>query len=92
MIKNNDKLKEQVKEKLDRKAEEFIDDLNISSETEDFTIDTIEDIMTRFNKEANQIVIDAVNEAIASFDEKKIIAKKKKKLKDYKLSEKEQKT
>ena len=38
--------------------------------------------MTRFNSESKQIVIDTVNEAIATFDEKKIINKKNKKLKD----------
>ena len=80
MIKNNDELKRKLKEKLDKKAEEFIDGLNITND-EDFTIDTIEYIMTRFNEETNQIVIDSVNEAIASFDEKKIIDKKNKKLK-----------
>ena len=73
-------MKNQVKLKLDRKAEELIDSMDCSDE--EFTIDTIEDIMTRFNAESKQIVIDTINEAIASFDEKKIITKKNKKLKD----------
>ena len=89
MIRNGEELKKRVKEKLDKRADEFIDNLTITSETEEFTIDTIEDIMTRFNKEANQIIIDSVNEAIASFDEKNIIAKKNKKLRDCVINENE---
>ena len=80
MLKNKEKLKIKVKEKLDLKAEELIDSMDCPDE--EFTIDTIEDIMTRFNLETNQIVIDAVNEAIALFDEKKIITKKNKKFQD----------
>ena len=78
MLKNKEELKQSLKKKLDKKADEFIDNLDI----EEFTIDTIEGIMTRFNLESNQIVIDTVNEAIASFDEKKIINKKNKKFQD----------
>ena len=77
MLKNKEELKIKVKEKLNKKAEELIDSMDC--ENEDFTIDTIEDIMTRFNTESKQIVIDTVNEAIASFNEKKIIDKKNKK-------------
>ena len=76
MIKNIDKLKKRVKENLEKRANDFIENLGITSKTENFTIDTIEDIMTKFNKEANEISIDAVNKAIASFDERKIIEKK----------------
>ena len=75
MLKNKEDLKQKLREKLNKKAEEFIEDLDI----EEFTIDTIEDIMSRFNTESKQIVIDTVNDSIASFDEKKIIDKKNKK-------------
>ncbi|MCL2522766.1 MAG: hypothetical protein FWE36_07920 [Erysipelotrichales bacterium] len=77
MIKNTEELKRKIKEKLNQKADAFIDSLEKQSDTEDFTIDTIEDIMTRFNEDSHKMVIDTVNEVIASFDEKKIIAKKK---------------
>ena len=74
MLKNKEELKKKVKEKLDKKADELIESMDCSDE--EFTIDTIEDIMTRFNLDSRQIVVDTVNEAIASFDEKKIIDKK----------------
>ena len=80
VIKNKNELKIKVKEKLDKKANELIDSIDCSDE--DFNIDTIEDIMTRFNVDSKQIVLDTINEAIASFDEKKIIDKKNRKLKD----------
>ena len=83
MIRNKDELKEKIKKELDKKAEEFVDNLADTSETEEFTIDTIEEIMTRFNSESKQIIIETVNEAISSFDEKEIINKKNKKLKDW---------
>jgi len=78
MIKNKEELKSKIKEELDKKSEEMINSLD-NSEDEDFTIDTIEDVMTRFHIESKQIVIDTINEAIASFDEKEIISKKNKK-------------
>ena len=81
MIKNTHELKEQIKARLSRKAEEFVDELSITSTTENFNIDTIEDIMTRFDTEADQIVIDTVNRAISSFDEREIIEKKKQEIK-----------
>lgn len=77
MIRNKAELKSKITEKMENKATEFIENLDLADE--DFTIDTIEDIMMRFNEETNQITIETVNETIASFDESKIIAKKKKK-------------
>jgi hypothetical protein len=77
MIKNKAELKNRISEKLERKATDFIEDLDLPDE--EFTIETIEDIMMNFSKETNQIMIEAVNEALASFDESNIIAKKKKK-------------
>jgi predicted house-cleaning noncanonical NTP pyrophosphatase (MazG superfamily) len=74
MIRNKEDLKKQVKEKLDKRADELIDSMDCNEE--DFTIDTIEDIMTRFNADSKQIVVETINESIASFDEKKIINKK----------------
>ena len=78
MIKNKSELKQKINEKLEMKASEFIDNLELSEE--DFTIEAIEDIMMRFSKETNQLMIEAVNETLSLFDESKIIAKKKKKL------------
>ena len=77
MIKNKAELKIKINEKLEEKASDFIDNLDLSDE--EFTIETIEDIMMRFSKETNQIMIEAVNETLSLFDESKIIAKKKKK-------------
>jgi hypothetical protein len=82
MLKNKEELRAKIKENLDKKADAFIDNLDSTSDTDEFTIDTIEDIMTRFNKESQDIVIASVNEAIASFDESKIITKKNKNIKD----------
>lgn len=76
MIKNKDDLKEKIKNKLNRKAEEFVDKLVSASDTDEFTIDTIEEIMTRFNSESKQIIIETVNGTISSFDEREIINKK----------------
>jgi hypothetical protein len=74
MKKNKEELKNEIKLKLEKKAEELIESMDCSDEK--FTIDTIESIMTRFNIESKQIAIDAVNEVIVSFDERSIIAKK----------------
>ena len=49
---------------------------SLDSRDEEFSIDTIEDIITRFNTESKQIVVETINEAIAPFDEKEIITKK----------------
>ena len=76
MIKNKTELKRKIKEELNQRADELIESLDGGEE--EFTIDTIEDIMTRFNAESKQIAIDTVNEVIASFDEDKIINKKNK--------------
>ena len=46
MIKTTKELKKKIKKELNKKAEELVDELNLTSKTEDFTIDTIEDIMT----------------------------------------------
>lgn len=82
MIKNKEELKEKIKKELNKKAEEFVDNIMLSSDTDEFTIDTIEEIMTKFNSDSKQITIDTVNEALSSFDEKEIISKKNKKLQD----------
>jgi len=55
MLKNTEELKIKIKESLEKKAEKFIDDLNMSED--DFTIDAIEDIMIRFNEETNNVRI-----------------------------------
>ncbi|MDD4187409.1 MAG: hypothetical protein PHX04_01365 [Bacilli bacterium] len=90
MIKNKESLKKQIKEKLDIKADELIESMDCC-DGEEFIIDSIEDIMTRFNVDSKQIVIDTVNEAISSFDENKIINKKNKKLKNCKNIKKDPK-
>ena len=89
MIKNSEGLRNKIKENLNQKADAFIDRIIETSDTNDFTIDSIEDLMIRFNSETNEIVLNTVNEAIASFDEKKIISKKNKKSKDCVTTKKE---
>lgn len=79
MIKNKEELKKEIKEKLEKKAESLVESMDCSDE--EFTIENIENIMSRFNLETRQIAIDTINEAIASFDESKIIDKKNKRLK-----------
>jgi hypothetical protein len=79
MIKNQKELRDTVKERLCKKADELIDGLIESSSGEEFTIDTIEDLMTRFNLDSKEITLETINEVIASFDERKIIKKKNKK-------------
>jgi len=76
MIKNTEELKAKIRQRLDEKANELIENLGLSSESDEFTIDTIEDLMTRFNAESKQITLETINEAIASFDESRIITKK----------------
>lgn len=79
MLKNKEELEEKIEKELQIKAKQLIAELDETSGTSSFTIDTIEDIMTRFNSETNQIVLDTITQAIASFDESEIIKKKKKK-------------
>lgn len=75
MIRNNDKIKLEIKKKLNKKADELIDGLDHLAD-EEFTINTIEEIMGKFEKESKDIMITSVNEAIASFDERRVIKKK----------------
>ena len=76
MIRNSEDLKAKIRQRLDEKANELIENLDLSSESDEFTIDTIEDLMTRFNAESKQITLETINEAISSFDESRIIKKK----------------
>ena len=80
MIRNKEELKREIKLKLEKKADELVESMDCDDEQ--FTIDAIESIMTKFNLESKQIAIDTVNDAIASFDERNIISKKNRKLKD----------
>ena len=77
MLKNSKEVGERIGKKLQEKAKELIRELDETIEIMDFTIDSIEDIMTRFNSETNQILLDTVSQAIESFDEREIINKKK---------------
>ena len=83
MIKNKEKIKHEIKKKLDKKAHELIHGLDDLAD-EEFTIDAIEEIMCKFERESKEIMIATVNEAIASFDERRIIKKKNNKSKVYK--------
>ena len=80
MIRNKEELKREIKLKLEKKAYELVESMDCDDEQ--FTIDAIESIMTKFNLESKQIAIDTVNDAIASFDERNIISKKNRKSKD----------
>jgi len=80
MIRNKEELKREIKLKLEKKADELVESMDCDDEQ--FTIDAIESIMTKFNLESKQIAIDTVNDAIASFDERNIISKKNRKSKD----------
>lgn len=79
MLKNKEELEAKIEKELQQKAKQLIKELDETSDTTNFTIDTIEDMMTKPNSETNQIVLDTVTGALASFDESEIIKKKKKK-------------
>jgi len=77
MLLNKKKLEKALERELQSKARKFVEDLDM--EEDDFTIDNIENIMSKFHKETDEIIIKTVSDVIESFDETKIIAKKKQK-------------
>ena len=75
MIKNKKELQSALEKGLQEKARKFVEDLDMKDE--EFTIDNIESIISRFHKETDEIILKTVSDVIENFDETKIIAKKK---------------
>ena len=77
MIKNKETL---IKEKVDEvanKLKNYIDDMDILSETGDFSIDRIEEKWEQLEESTRQIYRDTNNEIIKQFNEREIIRSKK---------------
>jgi len=74
MIRNKDEIKKKMEEDLNKVKEKFFADID-TAESE-FTIDYIEEIMSKFRFETNQILLDKMNEIFKQIDESSIIAKK----------------
>lgn len=63
--------------KSEKKINQFIDELQEISQGKEFTIDNIELLMTKYNKESKQDLIESIDNIISNFDESKIIEEKK---------------
>lgn len=77
MIKNVDKIKKKMLKQSKEQIETFVDELQKLSENKEFTIDNIENLMTKFNRESKNNLIDSVDTSLAKFDESKLIEEKK---------------
>jgi len=77
LIRDTNKIKEEMLKKSEKKINQFIDELQEISQGKEFTIDNIELLMTKYNKESKQDLIESIDNIISNFDESKIIEEKK---------------
>ena len=77
MIKNREKIIEEKTEKISQIVKAYVEEMNLLSETEDFTIDNIEKMWADLDKRAKEVYREISREIIDQFDEKKIIRSKK---------------
>ena len=77
MIKDVEKLEKEMLEQAEIRIKKFIKELDELSVGEDFTINNIELLMTKYNKESKDDLIGSVNDLVSKYDETKIIMEKK---------------
>ena len=77
LIKDVEELEQKMMENSNQKIKQFVGELNELSIGEGFTIDNIELLMTKYNQEAKQDLLESVNDLVSHYDETKIIKEKK---------------
>jgi len=77
MIKNKDEIIKDNANKISDIVKTHVDELDVLSETSQFTIDNIEKMWDKLDKNAREIYREIGQEVIAQIDEKRIIKSKK---------------
>ena len=78
MIKNKEEMLKEIKKKLDKVAEDIVNEMEAGSNKERFSIDEIEEIGERAQEEAKKIILEEMNKAVNNIEEKEVIEAKKK--------------
>jgi len=78
MIKNKEKIIQEKSEKISAMVKNYVEEMDILSGTEKFTIDKIEKIWEELNESTKEIYKEISQELIAQINEKEIIRAKKK--------------
>ena len=86
MIKEKEKLQRNKCRKISQLMKKYIDDFDKLSETENFTIDDIEKLLSDLNVQSQEIYNETSNELINQLNERKTIHLKKKNMSKKKLN------
>jgi uncharacterized FlaG/YvyC family protein len=78
MIKNKEKIIDEKTEKIYKKIQEYVNEMDSLSDTSDFTIDKIEKMWNELGEYTEKIYKEINNEIIRQIDEKRLKKKKKK--------------
>ena len=76
MIKNKEKIRKELKEKLTKMIDTYVDDMDKKSDGEYYPIDVIEADLVKIQKDAKEIIKQTTEELLSSVDEEKEITKK----------------
>lgn len=77
MIKNKEKIKQELKEKIEYEIDNYIDKMDEGFKGESFPIDNIEKLWTNAIKNCNSVLHSGTQMIFDSIDEKNLITKKK---------------
>jgi uncharacterized protein YabN with tetrapyrrole methylase and pyrophosphatase domain len=77
LIKNADKIVEEKTEKISQIVKAYVDEMNLLSETDGFTIDNIEKMWEELDERAREVYREISQALIEQLDEKEIIRSKK---------------
>jgi len=77
MIKNKDKIIQEQTEKITQQVKVYVDEMDVLSETSEFTIDNIEKQWGKLEKITKQIYREINDEIVRQFNEREIIRLKK---------------
>ena len=78
MIKNKEEILKEIRKRLDKVAEDIVNEMDAGSNKERFSIDEIEEIGERAQEEAKKIILEEMNKAVNNIEEREVIELKKK--------------
>lgn len=81
MIKNKEEIRKELKEKLNKMADEYVDNMDKKSDGEYYPIDVIEEDLVNIQKDAKELLKQTTEELLNSVNEENEIAKKNKQAK-----------
>ena len=77
MIKNKDKIIQEKTEKISELVKSYVNEMDVLSGTDDFTIDNIEKMWAGLDEKAREVYREISREIIEQINEKEIISLKK---------------